>query len=137
MTHRDFHPQEKRARDADTSGRTTNGGRSVAPPNIPDRAEALEAADNGRLQELAMWNAILGFAPSAEPAPLDPEMARLISVDLREMREQLIDAMKMLDANRDQAGAGELHARAGSLVNEIDEMAAVLRRETADQWGAK
>lgn len=100
----------------------------MAAPNLPDRAEALEAVDNGHRQELAMWNAIVGFALMPEPKPLDPELARLVSSDLAISRERLIEAMKLLDANRDQEGAGEMYLRAGSAVDEIDEAAAVLAR---------
>lgn len=135
MTRRDF-PEHKNATrgDATPSRSTKEDAPSMAAgSNIPDRAEVLEAADHGHLQELAMWNAIVGFAQVPEPAPLHSELARLLSLDLREMRERLIDDMKMLDANRDQAGVAELHIRVGSLVDQIDEMAAVLRREIGVQ----
>lgn len=102
----------------------------AAGPNIPDRAEALEAADNGRRQELAMWTAIAAIGQRITPKPLDPELRRVLAADLAGMRELGIEAMKLSDANREQEGMSELHFRAGQLVNEIDEMAAVLRRET-------
>lgn len=98
-------------------------------PNIPNRAEALEAADNGKRQELAMWNAIVGVAQLPEPVPLDPKLGELVAKDLGQIRERLIDDMKMLDANRDQAGASEMHMIVGTAVNAIDEAAEVLRRE--------
>jgi len=97
-------------------------------PNIPDRAEMLEAVDNGHGQEQAIWNAIVGMAEIPEPKPLDPELAALVEKDLAAARERLIDDMKMLDANRDQAGASEMHLLTGQAVNAIDETADVLRR---------
>jgi hypothetical protein len=100
----------------------------MAVPNIPDRADALEAADNGHRQELAMWQAIHGFASLPESIPLDPELGRLVSSDLAKSREHLIDAMKLLDANRDQEGASEVHLRVGTAVNEIDASAGVLAK---------
>jgi hypothetical protein len=43
-------------------------------------------------------------------------------------RSYLIDAMKLLDANRDQEGVSEMHLRAGTAVNEIDASAGVLTK---------
>jgi hypothetical protein len=126
VTHRDF--PKNSARDVPASGRTSQLGRSVAAPNVPDRAEALEAADNGRRQELAMWNEIAAIGQRITPEPLDPELQRVLSMDLSRMRELGIEAMKLSDANREQEGMAEMHVRAGQLVNEIDEMAALLRR---------
>jgi hypothetical protein len=116
------------ARDGGTSGRQTNTEATVpAPNNLPDRAEALEAADNGHIQELAVWNEIVGRAATPEPKPLDPELARLVGADLAKAREHLIEAMKLLDANRVQAGVSEIHLRTGTAVNEVDDTAELLR----------
>jgi hypothetical protein len=121
-------PNKKRAHDADTSGRTADKESPLpAEPNIPDRADALEAADNGHLQELAMWNEIVGFASIPALKPLDPELARLVGSDLSKAREHLIEAMKLLDANRDQAGVSEMYLRTGTAVNEVDVIADLLR----------
>ncbi len=109
----------------------TNGRDSNSRPegNVQRaRADALEAADNGHLQELAIWNEIAAIGTSLAPRPLDPELQRVLSLDLGAMREKGIEAMKLSDANRDQEGMAEMHVRAGQLVNEIDEMAALLRR---------
>ncbi len=76
-----------------------------------------------------MWNEIMGIAQIPEPEPLDPELARLLSSDLGSSRESLIEAMKLSDANREQKRMAELHLRAGQIVNEIDELADLLRRE--------
>lgn len=121
-----FHNANRAGDEVKSSRHMSQGDESMAVPNVPDRAEALEAADHGHLQELAMWNAIVGFAATPEPLPLDPELARLVSSDLAISRERLIEAMKLLDANRDQEGASEMHLRAGTAVNEIDEAAAKL-----------
>ena len=90
------------------------------------RAEALEAADNGHLQELAMWKEIAAIGETVT-RPLDSELQRVLSMDLGRMRELGIEAMKLSDANREQEGMADMHVRAGQLVNEIDEMAALLR----------
>lgn len=98
-----------------------------ASPNVPDRAEALEAADHGHRQELAMWQEIAGFASVPTREPLDPELARLVGSDLAKAREHLIEAMKLLDANREQIGVSEMHLRTGTAVNEVDTIADLLR----------
>lgn len=41
-----LNPQSS-ARDGETSGRVSQGGKSVAGPNLSDRADALERTDNG------------------------------------------------------------------------------------------
>ena len=102
--------------------------RGEAAPNLPDRADALEAADNGHLQEMAMWREIAAIGEKVAPEPLDSELKRVLSIDLGRMREIGIEDMKLSDANREQEGMGELHVRAGQLVSAIDEMAALLRR---------
>lgn len=93
-----------------------------------ERERALEAADNGHGQVLAMWKEIAAIGEAVAPKPLDPELQRVLSMDLARMRELGIEAMRLSDANREQDGMGEMHVRAGQLVNEIDEMAALLRR---------
>lgn len=123
-----FHNANRAGDERKSPRHMENGGKSVPEANLPDRAEALEAADHGHRQELAMWNAIVGFATMPEPKPLDPELARLVSSDLGKSREKLIDAMKLLDANREQEGASDMHLLAGMAVNAIDEAAAKLRK---------
>lgn len=119
------------ARDGDTSGRLADKEIKSMPAesNVPDRAEALEAADHGHGQELAMWNEVYGLGETIVLQPLDRELARLVAADLGPMRERLIQDMRMLDANLDQEGAAELHRRATAMVAEIDEMAKLLAPE--------
>jgi len=74
-----------------------------------------------------MWNEIAAIGQSIAPQPLDPELRRVLGMDLSRMREMGIEAMKLSDANRDQEGMSEMHIRAGQLVDEIDEMAELLR----------
>lgn len=76
-----------------------------------------------------MWKEIMGIAQIPDPEPLDPELARLLSSDLGSSRESLIEAMKLSDANREQKRMAEVHLRAGQIVNEIDELADLLRQE--------
>lgn len=99
---------------------------------IPDRADALEAADNGRRQELAMWNEIVALGCLPELKALDPELARLASLDAAGIREKAIDSMKIADANRNQRGASELHLLFGEIATKVDEIADVLRREVGE-----
>lgn len=96
--------------------------------NVVSLADAREAADHGDGTALAEWTCAVAARP-APRRPLDPQLAALVARDLAAARERLIDDMKMLDANRDQAGAGELHLIAGTAVNAIDEAAEVLSRE--------
>lgn len=124
--HSDLSKQNS-ARDDDTSGRPSQGAKSMAAPNVPDRAEALEAVDNGHRQELAIWQEIIGLVAIPAPEPLDPELARLVGSDLAKAREHLIEAMKLLDANREQAGVSEMHLRTGTAVIEVDTIADLLR----------
>lgn len=96
--------------------------------NVVSLADAREAADDGHRDALAEWTCALAAKP-APRQPLDPQLAALVARDLAAARERLIDDMKMLDANRDQAGASEMHLLAGTAVNAIDEAAEVLCRE--------
>lgn len=123
-------PNNKRARDeVKSSGRPSQGDESLPAPNLPDRAEALEALDHGHRQMLAVWNEIAALASIPEPKPLDPALAALLGKDIAPMREQVLQDMVMLDANLDQSGAAELHLLAATVCATLDEMAAVLRRE--------
>lgn len=97
--------------------------------NIPDRAEAAELADNGVRLALAMERELMAIAASPEPKPLDLALAGLLAKDIGPMREQTLQNMVMLDANLDQAGVAELHMLSAMVCANLDEMAAVLRRE--------
>jgi hypothetical protein len=76
---------------------------------------------------MAMWQEIIGLAAIPTPEPLGPELARLVGSDLAKAREHLIEAMKLLDANRGQIGVAEMHLRTGTAVNEVDTIADLLR----------
>lgn len=131
MSSRHPFPNNKRAHDDDTSGRTADKESPLpAPDNLPNEADRAEMRDNGRASEAAMWDAVVALGPALpESRPLDPELARIVGGDLADAREKLIDDMKMLDGNREQAGAAEAHIYAGLAVNAIDDAAEVLRRE--------
>lgn len=107
--------------------------RPVPPPepdNVVSLADAREAADYGDGNALAEWACALAARPPLED--LDPELARLGSVDAAAIREKAIGAMKLFDANREQRGASELHLLFGELATKVDEIAAVLRREVGE-----
>lgn len=125
------HPLNKRsARDGGSSGRMTDKEIESMPaePTLEELIAARERLDGGfRLAFPQLFDA----APLAsEPPPsLDPAIAALLAKDIAPMREQMLQDMVILDANREQSGAGELHLLAATVCATLDEMAAVLRRE--------
>jgi hypothetical protein len=96
-----------------------------------DRAEALEAADNGHLQEVAMWKEIEALGEAIAPAPsvpLDPELRRVLESDCGCAREKMVEASRLSDANREQEGMAELNMAASKALAAVDEAAEALRR---------
>lgn len=102
----------------------------LPPDNVVSLADAREAADNGKGELLSMWACALAARPPLED--LDPELARLGSIDAAAIREKAIGAMRLFDANREQQGASELHLLFGEVAAKVDEIAAVLRREVGE-----
>lgn len=96
-----------------------------------ERERALEAADNGHGQVLAMWKEIAAIGEAVAPAPavpLDPELKRVLESDCGGARERLLEARRLSDANRDQVGMVEANMVATKAFDAVEEMAALLRR---------
>lgn len=96
-----------------------------------ERARALEAADNGHGQEVAMWKEIAAIGEAIAPAPavpLDPELRRCLESDCGSAREKLVEVSRLSDANREQEGMTELNMAASKALAAVDEAAEVLRR---------
>jgi hypothetical protein len=101
----------------------------------PDLGDIAERVDNGRRLApvecgLAPPTAIADYMArrqaTKEPAPLEAETVERVGMDLGAARDFLFGSMKRLDEDRDQLGAADLHLRVGQIVNQIDDLAALL-----------
>lgn len=127
MRKHDLH--KKSAGDEVKSSRhVSQGGTPVAVPNITDAelVEAREQADAGLRLAFPQLAERASSPEVAERQPLNPETAERVADDLATGRGELMAALKRLDLDREQDGAADLHLRIGAVVNELDDISALL-----------
>lgn|GEM_PF-3021235 len=106
--------------------------------NLIHPGDIVERVDNGRRLapiECAPPTAIADYLarrPKKEPEPLEAETVHRVGLGLDVARSALVGVMKRLDLDREQIGAADLHVRVGEIVNEIDDLTALV----AERHGA-
>ena len=136
FSNRDF--PKNSGRGADTPDRTTNTEVAVpVRPTIPD-AEILEAADDGRLVDLAMFRALQG--PSAaidhDNPPIDRVARERAEDEIAELHGRVSEAESILSYLAGFLGEGNLGIAAvnsaGIKLGEVREQLPVMRQAVRD-----
>ena len=136
MTHRDF--PKNRGRGADTPDRTTNTEATVpVHPTLPD-PEILEAADDGRLVDLAMYRALQGPALEIDhdAPPIDDVARERAEDEIAELHGRISEAESILNwlggfVGDRSVGSAAINS-AGIKLGEVREQLPVMRQAVRD-----